>query len=201
MELGLHRLGRHVYYTFDPRLTQRICAGLLLSGGIALNPSGVHTLHPSGRNIWWPINQPKHRSCGRAAGPGLFTADPCSSWQLGQADTPVRCRHLPRKEGWAHITRLGAFSNGLLCRSLGLRCAWQEGLGVRETAGRETQGRATVRGGLGPVLQLLTVLGWAEWVCAASVLHAMPPLRDWVFKVLKSDFLFHQTTALVRAAV
>lgn len=38
MELGLYCPRRHIYYTFDLCLTQRICVGLFLSGVIALKP-------------------------------------------------------------------------------------------------------------------------------------------------------------------
>lgn len=128
MELGLYCLGRHIYYTFDPCLTQRICAGLLLSGVIALNP--LWSAHIAS---FWQEHLVTHKP---AKAPELWQS--CSGRFIYSTSKPQRAAQVGRQAllwgattCWvrrAELASLGAFSKGLHCRSLGLHCAGEKGL-------------------------------------------------------------------------
>ena len=73
------------------------------------------------------------------------------------------------------------------------------GAGVREAAGRNSPGRAMVGAGLQLVLCSSQLLGEQSLCCTTATHHIM--LWNWLFQVLKSDLLFHQTMPLIRGAV
>lgn len=97
MGLGLCCLKGHVFYTFNACLTQGICAGLFLSGVIALKPRQSALI----ASLWQEhlvTHKPAKAQelCQSCLGRLVFITSQLQP--AAQAAFPARCHHLPRKE-------------------------------------------------------------------------------------------------------
>lgn len=139
MELGLYCPRRHIYYTFDLCLTQRICVGLFLSGVIALKP--LRSAHIA--SLWQehlvahkPAEAPElwHGCSGR------FMYSTSVPQPAAQAGSPAGRRHRRVRRAELALPHLEPSPTAGVADPL--VCAVQ---GVMETAERKTQGWDGIR--------------------------------------------------------